>query len=154
MRGTLVDGLTDGDIWRLDIFEGSEYQRRKVKVEVLPLPDKAEQRGGTVDLGGLTGEVEGGGGMQGELVDAETYIWIAGARRLQPEEWDFDEFVREKMKRWVGREAAETDEGFQDVDDAVAAQKDPTGGRGALGHISRQLQGDHELSNSALKSAV
>lgn len=58
------------------------------------------------------------------------------------------------MKRWVGREAAETDEGFQDVDDAVAAQKDPTGGRGALGHISRQLQGDHELSNSALKSAV
>ena len=27
VRGTLVQGLTDGDIWRLDIFEGGEYKR-------------------------------------------------------------------------------------------------------------------------------
>ena len=30
-----MHGLTDGDIWRLDIFEGSEYERRKAKVRVL-----------------------------------------------------------------------------------------------------------------------
>src|SRR6186713_2175264 len=35
VRGTLVTGLTDGDIWRLDIFEGSDYKRRKVSVRVL-----------------------------------------------------------------------------------------------------------------------
>ncbi|KAF2125269.1 hypothetical protein P153DRAFT_253656, partial [Dothidotthia symphoricarpi CBS 119687] len=91
VRGTLVSGLTDGDIWRLDVFEGSEYARRGVKVRVL----------------------NADGGEEGEEVDAECYIWIAGARRLDPEEWDFDEFVREKMGRWVGDEGAQADEGFR-----------------------------------------
>jgi hypothetical protein len=50
---------------------------------------------------------------EGEEVEAETYIWIAGAPRLEAEEWDFAEFAREKMKRWVGTEAGDTDEGFQ-----------------------------------------
>jgi hypothetical protein len=66
-----------------------------------------------------------GENVEGEEVEAETYIWIAGAQRLEPEEWDFAEFVREKMKRWVGREAAETDEGFQgrpSINGAIAHQ--------------------------------
>jgi hypothetical protein len=95
VRGTLVSGLTDGDIWRLDIFEGSEYARRKVRVKIL---DDAH------------------GGVEGEEVEAETYIWISGRHRLEDEEWDFDEFVREKMGRWVGgtqEEEEEADEGFK-----------------------------------------
>lgn len=71
----------------------------------------------------LEQEEESGGGIgnvsqveraniEGEEVDAESYIWIAGAGELESEEWDFAEFVRDKMSRWVGREAAETDEGF------------------------------------------
>jgi hypothetical protein len=95
VRGTLVTGLTDGDIWRLDIFEGSEYARRKVRVRVLQEAKKA------------------GDAQEGEVVEAETYIWTAGAKRLEAEEWDFDEFVREKMGRWVGREGVEADEGFK-----------------------------------------
>ncbi|KAI8933374.1 hypothetical protein NX059_009991 [Plenodomus lindquistii] len=155
VRGTLVQGLTDGDIWRLDIFEGSEYQRRRVKVQVLPLPKKsAKAQGDDVDMSALAAKAAEDNAGRGEQVDAETYIWIAGARRLEPEEWDFDEFVRDKMKRWVGREAADTDEGFQDVDDAVAAQQDPTGGRGANGDISRQLQGEKLVDKTDLKSAV
>jgi hypothetical protein len=109
VRGTLVEGLTDGDIWRLDIFEGSEYQRQKVKVNVLQPRDKgvsAEE-----GMGDLSQKEEDN--VEGEEVEAETYIWTAGAHRLEAEEWDFAEFVRDKMKRWVGREAAETDEGFQ-----------------------------------------
>lgn len=78
VRGTFVTGLTDGDIWRLDIFEGDEYARRDVRVRL------------------LSGEEEG------EEKVAQTYIWIAGEERLEKEEWDFDEFVREKMGRWVG----------------------------------------------------
>jgi Gamma-glutamyl cyclotransferase, AIG2-like len=35
VRGTYVDGLTTGDIWRLDTFEGDEYERRKVTVKIL-----------------------------------------------------------------------------------------------------------------------
>ncbi|KAF3039009.1 hypothetical protein E8E12_006133 [Didymella heteroderae] len=114
VRGTLVEGLTDGDIWRLDIFEGDEYERRHVKVRVL----KSKGRAGDAEHEDV----------EGDEVSAQTYIWIAGEHRLESEEWDFDHFVKEKMSRWVGREAA--DEGFQDVDDAVAALNDPTGGRG------------------------
>ncbi|KAH9859360.1 hypothetical protein IAQ61_011141 [Plenodomus lingam] len=154
VRGTLVDGLTDGDIWRLDIFEGSEYQRRKVMVEVLALPHRAERASTAIELAPLTEKAEERARGQGEQVEAETYIWIAGVHRLESEEWDFDEFVRDKMQRWVGREATRTDEGFQDVDDAVAAQEDPTGGRGALGHISRQLQDNDHIPTSAWNSAV
>jgi hypothetical protein len=177
VRGTLVEGLTDGDIWRLDIFEGSEYQRRKVKVKVLQ--DNSKK-------GDAENEEEGMGDLsqteqdniEGEEVEAETYIWTAGSYRLEPKEWDFAEFVRDKMKRWVGREAAETDEGFQgrpsiigipssvegktcsvliyiaDVDDAVAEQQDPTGGRGVNGGISRQLVEGGKRVDEVLKSAV
>lgn len=134
MRGTLVTGLTDGDIWRLDIFEGDEYTRRRVKVKVLK-PDSDD-----------VGEEE---------VECETYIWTAPAERLEKSEWDFDEFVRDKMRRWVGREASDADEGFQDVDDAVAAlAQDPTGGRGANGNISRQLSQGGKTEDKILESAV
>jgi hypothetical protein len=85
VRGTLVTGLTDGDVWRLDIFEGSEYERRDVRVMVL--------------------------GKEGEEVEAQTYIWVAGEQRLEAQEWDFEHFVREKMGRWVGEEVE--DEGFK-----------------------------------------
>jgi hypothetical protein len=112
VRGTLVEGLTDGDIWRLDIFEGSEYERRRVGVSVLQ--DRYKESGdeeGEGGMGDLSQKEEEN--VEGEEVEAETYIWAAGPHRLESEEWDFAEFVRDKMKRWVGREAAETDDGFQ-----------------------------------------
>lgn len=129
VRGTLVTGLTEGDIWRLDIFEGYEYERRKVRVRVL---DRE---------------------MEVEEVEAEVYVWVAGKQRLESSEWDFDEFVREKMGRWIGKEA----EGeYAEVDDAVAAQQgkaDPTGGRGLNGNITKTLEGDNERAK-AIESVV
>lgn len=110
VRGTLVTGLTDGDIWRLDIFEGSEYERRKVRVRVLEEKDGGRNRG-EGGMGDLQQKEEDN--VERGEVDAGTYVWIAGKHLLDPTEWDFAEFVRDKMKRWVGREAAETDEGFQ-----------------------------------------
>jgi hypothetical protein len=103
VRGTLVTGLTDGDIWRLDIFEGHEYERRKVNVRVL------EQKEGD-GIGDVTQSEEEN--IEGEEVEAEVYVWKAGKQRLEPEEWDFGHFVKEKMARWVGKEGAEQDEGF------------------------------------------
>ncbi|PSN74367.1 hypothetical protein BS50DRAFT_539583 [Corynespora cassiicola Philippines] len=108
VRGTLVHGLTDGDIWRLDIFEGSEYERRKVKVRVLEQGAKENGEGGMGDVS--QPEMAN---VEGEEVEAEVYVWIAGSHRLEEEEWDFGDFVRDKMSRWVGREAADADEGFQ-----------------------------------------
>jgi gamma-glutamylcyclotransferase (GGCT)/AIG2-like uncharacterized protein YtfP len=96
VRGTLVSGLTDGDIWRLDIFEGDEYSRQKVKVRVL------------VDEGDIN--VEPTDEQLGAEVEAETYVWIAGKKHLEDREWDFEEFVKEKMGRWVGVRAEEEGE--------------------------------------------
>lgn len=68
-------------MWRLDIFEGDEYERRKVRCRVLEAD-----------------------GQEGEEVVAETYVWIAGEERLEDAEWDFEQFQREKMRFWVGQE--------------------------------------------------
>jgi hypothetical protein len=72
VRGTYVTGLTDANIHRLDIFEGSQYSREKVKV--------------------LVGS---------ELVEAETYIFIEGLKYLEDREWDYDEFRQNKMHAWT-----------------------------------------------------
>jgi hypothetical protein len=75
VRGTFVTGLTDADIWRLDIFEGDEYERSKVRVRLLT----------------QVGDASGEGNVEGEEVEAETYLWIAGEQRLEAREWDFGE---------------------------------------------------------------
>ena len=79
MRGTYVQGLTAADQWRLDIFEGDQYARVKVRPRLLDA-----------------------NGNQGKEVETETYIWIAPKEELEDREWDFEEFRKEKMARWVG----------------------------------------------------
>lgn len=79
VRGTYVEGLTAADIWRLDIFEGDEYERVKVPLRLL---------------------VENG--AEGEEKIAETYRWILPVDLLEEKEWDFEEFKRERLKDWVG----------------------------------------------------
>lgn len=82
VRGTYVEGLTAADIWRLDIFEGDEYERVKVSPRLL-----------TAD------------GQVGEEIIGETYVWIKPVDMLEEREWDFDEFRREKLRHWVGGSA-------------------------------------------------
>jgi gamma-glutamylcyclotransferase (GGCT)/AIG2-like uncharacterized protein YtfP len=162
VRGTYVTGLTDADIWRLDIFEGDEYARREAKVKILT----------------EVGDESGVGNVEGEEVPVETYIWIAGEDRLEKKEWDFGEFQREKMRFWVGSEGAGEYAGRSsiigklrpvvvinadmvpvcaEVDEAVAAAqqqgRDGTGGRGANGHITHALTAEQEKADP-LKSAV
>jgi gamma-glutamylcyclotransferase (GGCT)/AIG2-like uncharacterized protein YtfP len=171
VRGTLVSGLTDGDIWRLDIFEGDEYERQKVKVRLL------EDEG---DVNVEPTEEQ----LSAEL-EAETYVWIAGKQHLEDREWDFEEFVREKMGRWVGVRAEEEGEykgenirpsilgrsmtpaspaesvcfaDFQpEVDEAVKAQggaTDPTGGRSLDGKYGKAVEETRGKEKNVLESAV
>ncbi|KAI9880915.1 MAG: hypothetical protein M1830_009983 [Pleopsidium flavum] len=136
VRGTFVKGLTDGDIWRLDIFEGDEYARQEVRVRLLSEVGEESEK-----------EEE-----EREMVEAETYVWVAGKGNLETGEWDFEGFRREKMGAWVGGGDV-ADEGITEVDEAVRAQKrDPTGGRGLHGKISNQLAGAKE--REVLESAV
>ncbi|CAK4016351.1 Hypothetical predicted protein [Lecanosticta acicola] len=132
VRGTYVSGLTDSDIWRLDIFEGDEYTRKIVKVKLLSNDDDGDHASETGD----------------DVVECETYIWTSDPERLEAKEWDFAEFQREKMRFWVG---AEGEGEYAEVDEAVAAAKqtnDGTGGRGANGHITNAL--NEELKRNAV----
>jgi hypothetical protein len=38
-----------------------------------------------------------------ETMPAATYVWIASEDRLAKEEWNFEEFVKEKLSRWTGQ---------------------------------------------------
>ena len=87
VRGTYVSGLTDGDLWRLDVFEGDEYERSFVDVQPL------------VNIG----RADGTGNVEGEPVLVQTYVWVSSRSRLEDREWDFDDFVKTKMARWVDR---------------------------------------------------
>ncbi|CAG8900283.1 unnamed protein product [Penicillium egyptiacum] len=111
--GTLVSGLTDGDVHRLDRFEGSEYEKKRVTVRTL-----REKQGGDLSHAGegdtaesqlrevlnATGaEVAG----EGEEVAAVTYVYTAGKDKLEDAEWDFESFKRDKMAWWVGADESE-----------------------------------------------
>lgn len=80
VRGIFVQGLTDGDVWRLDIFEGDQYTRERVRIRLLE---------------------EVGGEEEGSEMEAETYVWADGSVDLKEGEWDFGEFRAERMGRWV-----------------------------------------------------
>ncbi|KAE8380796.1 AIG2-like protein [Aspergillus bertholletiae] len=110
--GTVVSGLTDGDIHRLDIFEGAEYEKGKVKVRILreSLSDKDGEPDGTDTDRHLMDVLDAAGAEfadEGEEVDAATYVWIAGENALEDGEWDFEAFKRDKMAWWVGADESE-----------------------------------------------
>ncbi|PYI22880.1 hypothetical protein BO99DRAFT_471039 [Aspergillus violaceofuscus CBS 115571] len=108
VRGTLVTGLTEGDVYRLDLFEGEEYTKVKVRVQVM---GEGEVKGGEEEegvRGGLETAASGPDGAETQKeVEALTYVWTAGRERLEEAEWDFEAFKRDKMAWWV--EADERD---------------------------------------------
>ncbi|KAL4929662.1 gamma-glutamylcyclotransferase family protein [Aspergillus undulatus] len=122
--GTVVSGLTDGDLHRLDIFEGSQYAREKVSVRILretlsedPDLDSSSRSHSNGDAGPdgdadrhLKDVLEAAGAEfadEGEEVEAETYVWIAGREGLENAEWDFEAFKRDKMAWWVAADESE-----------------------------------------------
>ncbi|KAL4939273.1 hypothetical protein BDV06DRAFT_199276 [Aspergillus oleicola] len=121
--GTVVSGLTDGDLHRLDIFEGDQYAREKVSVRILretlsedmdPKQDKGNGNGGEGSESDadrhLKDVLEAAGAEfadEGESVEAETYVWIAGREGLEDAEWDFEAFKRDKMAWWVNADESE-----------------------------------------------
>ncbi|KAL4903405.1 hypothetical protein BDW74DRAFT_39888 [Aspergillus multicolor] len=123
--GTVVSGLTDGDIHRLDIFEGEMYERKKVSVRILreALGEDEESANGAGHGNGAEGlsadtdrdrhlkdVLEAAGAEfagEGEEVEAVTYIWIAGREMLEDAEWDFEAFKRDKMAWWVAADESE-----------------------------------------------
>lgn len=96
--GMYVTGLTQGDLWRLDRFEGSQYEKKIVMVKLLKDKDGKKQDGKKGDLNVNWKDME----ESGEMKMAVTYVFTVGENWLEREEWDWEEFVREKLGRWVG----------------------------------------------------
>jgi hypothetical protein len=110
--GTVVSGLTDGDIHRLDIFEGAEYEKEKVIVRVLR--ESLDRGNGGLDGkdtdGHLRDVLDAAGAEfadEGEEVEAVTYVYLAGQGELEDGEWDFEAFKKDKMAWWVGADESE-----------------------------------------------
>lgn len=81
VRGTYVTGLRDIDIRRLDMFEGGQYERQKIRCHIITEDGKST----------------------GEECVAETYIFTEGDEHLENREWDYEEFRRDKLYRWSGQ---------------------------------------------------
>jgi hypothetical protein len=105
--GTLVSGLTDGDIHRLDMFEGGEYARESVtvrKLQILQGSGESTAEGQLSDVLDAAREAD-----EGEEVSALTYVWVSGEDGLEDAEWDFESFKKDKMRWWAGAEARESE---------------------------------------------
>ncbi|PMD28894.1 hypothetical protein L207DRAFT_521304 [Hyaloscypha variabilis F] len=132
VRGTYVTGLTDGDIFRLDTFEGSEYERIKVKVELVE--------------------------QAGKFVEASTYIFTAGEQYLEKKEWSYEEFRRDKMHRWAddSYEYQDVDDavGHDLADEVEEFEGDPTGGRSVKAEKNGETKKESAEEEEAMKAAV
>lgn len=84
VRGVYVTGLTDANMYHLDAFEGSDYDRKKVKVRLLK----------------KIGDDQGKGNVEGDEAEGEVYVF-KDASALEDREWDFHEFRTQKMKNWT-----------------------------------------------------
>ena len=131
VRGTLVEGLTSGDIWRLDLFEGCQYQREWVRVKPLDDIELSESSNQSRYSGGEKKSETNGISQNGtkqppstpppadeELVPAQTYVWFSSPSELEAAEWDFEEFKRDKMEAWMGLASNDGDEYEEHAADA------------------------------------
>lgn len=80
VRGIYVTGLTEANMGKLDFFEGSEYDRKSVKVKLV--------------------KKEGDKEVEGEEKDVISYVFKF-PHRLEHGEWDFEHFKNERMRLWV-----------------------------------------------------
>jgi hypothetical protein len=96
--GTLITGLSDADVRRLDFFEGHMYER--VVVEVEALEAEVFDREGNINEKEME-KVKVSKEGERKMVKSETYVWCL-SEGLEEEEWSYADFRREKMRDWVG----------------------------------------------------
>ncbi|WVR08776.1 hypothetical protein IAU60_005834 [Kwoniella sp. DSM 27419] len=125
-RGTLVRGLSYKDISLLDIYEGTEYSRKKLPVQTLTEPAPINELPST--LSDPTSRVSAENtppetGRQGSYgkVEAWTFVWSDPLDRLEPEIWTFEEFIQSKKSAWNDLPT----EWFTDVERQQVLQLEP-----------------------------
>ncbi|GJJ78838.1 hypothetical protein EMPS_11197 [Entomortierella parvispora] len=98
--GLLLFGLTIMDRFRLDQFEGSEYTREVLSVQVLDP---------------VTAEYNPSGPLkEGDMVTAYVYVFTGPVEHLdRTRSWDYEAFQREQVAKWI-----ENDSHLVEGDDA------------------------------------
>lgn len=123
VRGTLVTGLSDEDLALIDLFEGEEYNRALVAVHPLtactPFMDSLDGVA-TINFQDSASQTQ----ALLPAMSAHTYIWANDANSLLPEFWSFDEFVQEKLWRWVGKGSLDNED-YYIVDERKAFNSSP-----------------------------
>ncbi|KAK4051558.1 hypothetical protein OIV83_002698 [Microbotryomycetes sp. JL201] len=118
VQGSLVKGLTDSDVALLDEFEGNEYKRLPVHVQL----------------------------ATGELENAEVYVWTDPLSRLEQSLWTFEDFLRDSAHKWIGKEGEDRGE-YKEVDRrrAMNGNITPTGVKQVAEKVKAELtNGKHE----------
>ncbi|TEB34769.1 hypothetical protein FA13DRAFT_1625428 [Coprinellus micaceus] len=100
VRGTLVEGLTEADLKRLDDFEDTEYARETLTIHPLapfePLSTHAEQDDEIIRMHATPLSTEAGLTFG---VQVDTYVYRM-LERLDPGLWMFDDFVQNHAAQW------------------------------------------------------
>lgn len=106
VRGTIVRGLKESDVARLDAFEGDEYRRISVNVrpdtQVMAIRNDSRPRDESIAqiLSSLTSE-RVRELRTGTSEPANVYSWNAPLSLLEPEIWTFERFTASgKDRRW------------------------------------------------------
>ncbi|EJD49577.1 PLP-dependent transferase [Auricularia subglabra TFB-10046 SS5] len=97
VQGILVSGITQQDMALLDDFEAEEYARELLPVTPLAPETPLDGLNVVPDMHKLPDGSE-------PTVHAMVYIWAGDYNQLKAEAWSYEEFVREKMWRWVNPE--------------------------------------------------
>ncbi|KAK2002020.1 AIG2-like family protein [Colletotrichum falcatum] len=104
--GIYATGLTDANVTKLDLFEGSQYEKKIVKVKV---------QGG------------GGGGQEAEEEKEATAYIYKRPELLKRQEWSFGNFLKHNLQLWTRESYV-----FEDCDDSAEFEKAER--EDALGH--------------------
>ncbi|MBW0463704.1 hypothetical protein O181_003419 [Austropuccinia psidii MF-1] len=76
--GNLVSGLDQSDLTKLDEFEGDEYEKKVVQVELMD-------------------------GIQTSLIDAIVYLYrpVLIAQNVSPKVWSYEGFTKNHLSQWL-----------------------------------------------------
>ncbi|KAG8895667.1 hypothetical protein FRC01_012262 [Tulasnella sp. 417] len=100
VRGVVVKGLTSKDIESLDFFEGDQYSRDEVLCALIT----EFKRLSAVDTQQLLAKSGTLPSPSSATVPTFVYRWNDPLKRLSSETWNYDQFLKEKLWRWLDRE--------------------------------------------------
>ncbi|OXH22779.1 hypothetical protein J008_06257 [Cryptococcus neoformans] len=107
-RGTYVKGFSHADLHAIDMFEGEEYSRLRLPIQIFSRPANIQKLPAElVNPMARKGPTSESSAVEDEPVDAEknmvegwVYVWAGSLERLVPQIWRFEAFIRAKESEW------------------------------------------------------